>query len=147
MDQIDHPGVRPGRPSCRPDLRSHTPPRAAAVKDARRAPQKAARSVLDGREHDGIIARRRTTSLHRWAHVVLIASIPKTPNRCPTSARNPQKMQIDPKTRRLNADSRRRQQPDQRQKSMGNQGIEGVPGQGLVPRNAMGEPDQDRAPP
>ena len=38
-------------------------------------------------------------------------------------------------------------QPDQRQKSMGNQGIEGVPGQGLVPRNAMGEPDQDRAPP
>ena len=33
----------------------------------------------------------------------------QTPNRCPTSARNPQKTLIDPKTLRRNADSRRRQ--------------------------------------
>jgi hypothetical protein len=38
------------------DLRSISSPRTAAVKHARRAPPKAARSVLDGREHGGIIA-------------------------------------------------------------------------------------------
>jgi hypothetical protein len=43
-------------PSCRPDLRSLQPPRAVAVKDAQRAPPKAARSVLDGHEHDGVVA-------------------------------------------------------------------------------------------
>ena len=47
FDQDGHPVV----PTCLP-LDS---PRAAAVKHARRAPPKAARSVLDGREHGGII--------------------------------------------------------------------------------------------
>jgi SRSO17 transposase len=36
------------------DLRSLQPPRAVAVKDAQ--PPKAARSVLDGHEHDGVVA-------------------------------------------------------------------------------------------
>jgi len=48
-----------------------------AVKDARRAPPQAARSVLDGREHDGTIpaggrqqcqrAWRPPASIYRWA--------------------------------------------------------------------------------
>ena len=52
----NNPVVRSRRPSRRPDLRSLSPARAAAVKHARRAPPNAARSVLDGREHDGIIS-------------------------------------------------------------------------------------------
>ncbi|HEY8728409.1 MAG TPA: hypothetical protein VIL94_02425, partial [Acidothermaceae bacterium] len=48
FDQDGHPVV----PTCGP-LSS---PRTAAVKHARRAPPKAARSVLDGREHGGIIS-------------------------------------------------------------------------------------------
>ena len=51
----NNPVVRSRRPSRRPDLRSLSSPRTAAVKHARRAPPKAARSVLDGREHGGII--------------------------------------------------------------------------------------------
>jgi hypothetical protein len=51
----DHPVVRSRRPSRRPDLRLPTLSRAAAVQDARRASPKAARSVLDGCEHDGIL--------------------------------------------------------------------------------------------
>ena len=51
-----HPVVRSRRPSCRPDLRSPRPSRAAAVQDGRRPPRAgAARSVLDGREHGGIL--------------------------------------------------------------------------------------------
>ncbi len=50
-----HPVVRSRRPSCRPDLRASAPARAAAVRDARRAPPQAARSILDGCEHDGTI--------------------------------------------------------------------------------------------
>lgn len=48
FDQDGHPVV----PTCGP-LSS---PRTAAVKHARRAPPKAARSVLDGCEHGGIIS-------------------------------------------------------------------------------------------
>jgi hypothetical protein len=54
-DRNDHPVVRSRRPSCRPDLRAPTLSSAAAVQDARSASPKAARSVLDGCEHDGIL--------------------------------------------------------------------------------------------
>ena len=50
-----NPVVRSRRPSRRPDLRSLGTPRAVAVQHARRAPPQAARSVLDGPEHGGII--------------------------------------------------------------------------------------------
>src|SRR4029077_15806284 len=53
--QASNPVVRSRRPSRRPDLRSLSTPRTAAVKHARTAPPKAARSVLDGREHGGTI--------------------------------------------------------------------------------------------
>ena len=56
VSPTNNPVVRSRRPSRRPDLRSINSPRTAAVKHARRAPPKAARSVLDGREHGGIIA-------------------------------------------------------------------------------------------
>jgi hypothetical protein len=52
----NNPVVRSRRPSRRPDLRSLSSPRTAAFKHARRTPPKAAQSVLDGREHGGIIA-------------------------------------------------------------------------------------------
>ena len=48
FDQDGHPVV----PTCAP----FSSPRTAAVKHARRAPPKAAQSVLDGLEHGGIIA-------------------------------------------------------------------------------------------
>src|ERR1700719_2760784 len=44
------------RPSLRPDLPSHRPPRAGAVNDGRRPPPQAAHSVIDGPEHGGSIA-------------------------------------------------------------------------------------------
>jgi len=43
-DPLNHPVVRSRRPSCRPDLHLPRPSRAAAVKDARRAPPQAAPS-------------------------------------------------------------------------------------------------------
>ena len=42
-DRNDHPVVRSGRPSCRPDLRAPTLSRAAAVQDARGASPQSAR--------------------------------------------------------------------------------------------------------
>ena len=49
FDQEQHPFVRSGGPSFRPDLPSGRAPRAAAVKDAaaKAAPAEPARSVLD----------------------------------------------------------------------------------------------------
>jgi len=43
------------RPSCRPDLRARVLSRTAAVKDGLQATALAARSVLDGCEHDGTL--------------------------------------------------------------------------------------------
>jgi hypothetical protein len=83
----NHPVVRSRRPSRRPDLRSPTLSRAAAVQDARRASPKAARSVLDGCEHDGILIAETDDDA--------ISPIAAGFNR-----------RI--RTRRLNADSRRR---------------------------------------
>ena len=51
----NNPVVRSRRPSRRPDLHSLSSPRTAAVKHGRRPPAKPARSVLDGREHGGIL--------------------------------------------------------------------------------------------
>ena len=55
-----HPVVRSRRPSRRPDLRTA---RRRAQRQSRMAEghREAARRVLDGREHDGSLARRRTT--------------------------------------------------------------------------------------
>jgi hypothetical protein len=68
-DRNDYPVVRSRRPSRRPDLRLPTLSRAAAVQDARRASPKAARSVLDGCEHDGSVIAETgddaTTGCHR----------------------------------------------------------------------------------
>jgi hypothetical protein len=80
FDQDGHPAV----PTCAPTLS-----RGAAVQEARRASPKAARSVLDGCEHDGILIAETDDDA-------------TTPDRCRLHGRIT--------TRRLDAGSHRRQQ-------------------------------------
>lgn len=52
-----------GRPSLRPDLPWHAAARAGALKDGRRPPPEAARSILERSEHDALIDEVRETGM------------------------------------------------------------------------------------